>query len=280
MTTRTLTQSLQSVLLTSFFILACYSFSAFLIFRNSVHNLSLPRWQILTPALLGAISQAVLLRNLIFPQPDLLNLEFFTAFCLVSWLVSLQILISSLYRPLETLGILMFPLSGISAVFASLYPAQQTVSIASTPYLQSHILISVIAYSLLMLSALQALTLAYQDKSIRAHHPGGFIRHLPPLHDMETLLFQMLGFGFIFLTTSLITGFYFVDNLFAQHLVHKTILSIVSWVILAILLFGRFRFGWRGKTAIRWTLTAFIFVMLAYFGSKLVLEFILNSAAN
>jgi ABC-type uncharacterized transport system permease subunit len=52
-------------------------------------------------------------------------------------------------------------------------------------------------------------------------------------------------------------------------------LSIVGWIILGILLFGRFRFGWRGKTAIRWTLATFLFLMLAFFGSKLVLEFII-----
>ncbi len=138
-------------------------------------------------------------------------------------------------------------------------------------------MISVIAYSLIMLSALQAIALAYQDHAIRSHHPGGFIRFLPPMHDMETLLFQMLGFGFIFLTTALISGFFFMEDLFAQHLVHKTILSMIGWVILATLLFGRFKFGWRGKLAIRWTLTAFIFIMLAYFGSKLVLEFIITS---
>ena len=92
---------------------------------------------------------------------------------------------------------------------------------------------------------------------------------------MEVLLFQFLGFGFLCLSASLLTGFFYLEDIFAQHLVHKTVLSIVGWVILAVLLFGRFRFGWRGRTAIRWTLSAFAFLMLAFFGSKLVLEFIL-----
>jgi ABC-type uncharacterized transport system permease subunit len=95
------------------------------------------------------------------------------------------------------------------------------------------------------------------------------------MHDMETLLFQFLSFGFICLSASLMTGFIFLEDIFAQHLVHKTVLSIVAWFILAILLLGRFQFGWRGKTAIRWSLSAFTFLMLAYFGSKLVLEIIL-----
>jgi ABC-type uncharacterized transport system permease subunit len=92
---------------------------------------------------------------------------------------------------------------------------------------------------------------------------------------METLLFQFLGFGFLCLSASLLTGFIYLEDIFAQHLVHKTVLSIVGWIILGILLFGRFRFGWRGKTAIRWTLATFLFLMLAFFGSKLVLEFII-----
>jgi ABC-type uncharacterized transport system permease subunit len=92
---------------------------------------------------------------------------------------------------------------------------------------------------------------------------------------METLLFQFLSFGFVGLSASLVTGFIFLEDIFGQHLVHKTVLSIIAWVILGILLIGRFKFGWRGKTAIRWSLSAFALLMLAYFGSKLVLEFIL-----
>ena len=137
-------------------------------------------------------------------------------------------------------------------------------------------MVSVVAYSLITLAAFQAGLLAYQDHSIRAHHPGGFIRYLPPLHDMETLLFQFLGFGFLCLSASLLTGFFFLEDIFSQRLVHKTVLSIIGWFILGILLFGRLRFGWRGKKAIRWTLSSFAFLMLAFFGSKLVLEFIVQ----
>ncbi|MDJ0880405.1 MAG: cytochrome c biogenesis protein CcsA [Gammaproteobacteria bacterium] len=230
----------------------------------------------MTPALLAIALQAVQLNQLIYPGQGLINLGFFTAFSLISWLVCIQILISSLYRPVESLGIAMFPLAGIASLLSVIFPATEAVSGVSSQLIQGHIMISVIAYSLIMLSALQAITLAFQEHAIRSHHPGGFVRFLPPLHDMETLLFQMLGFGFIFLSTALISGFFFVEDLFAQHLVHKTVLSIIGWIILAILLYGRYRFGWRGKLAIRWTLTSFVFIMLAYFGSKLVLEFILT----
>ena len=263
------------MLITSILILACYGLSGYFIFKHLGQSNS-TRWIDLSPALIAIALQAVQLNQLIYPGNGLINLGFFTAFSLISWLVSIQILISSLYRPVQSLGIAMFPLAGIASLLSVILPASEPMSGITSQLIQGHIMISVIAYSLIMLSALQAITLAVQEHAIRSHHPGGFIRFLPPLHDMETLLFQMLGFGFIFLSTALVSGFFFVEDLFAQHLVHKTILSIIGWVILGTLLFGRYRFGWRGKTAIRWTLTSFVFLMLAYFGSKLVLEFILT----
>jgi ABC-type uncharacterized transport system permease subunit len=93
---------------------------------------------------------------------------------------------------------------------------------------------------------------------------------------MEYLLFQMLTTGIVFLTLSLASGFLFIEDLFAQHLVHKTVLSILAWIIFTGLLIGRSRYGWRGQTAIRWTLIGFALLLLAYFGSKLVLELILH----
>jgi len=263
------------VLITSILIFAAYCLSAFLIFRH-LGNKASSGWIKLTPSLLAIALQAIQLNLLIYPGQGQINLGFFTAFSLISWLVCIQILISSLYRPVESLGIAMFPLAGIAGLLSVIFPASESTSAVTSQLIQGHIMISVIAYSLIMLSALQAITLAFQEHAIRSHHPGGFVRFLPPLHDMETLLFQMLGFGFIFLSTALLSGFFFVEDLFAQQLVHKTVLSIIGWVILGILLFGRYRFGWRGKLAIRWTLTSFAFIMLAYFGSKLVLEFILS----
>ena len=88
--------------------------------------------------------------------------------------------------------------------------------------------------------------------------------------------FQLGFFGFILLSVGLLTGFLYLEDMFAQHLVHKTVLSMVAWIAFAVLLWGRFRFGWRGRTAIRWTLIGFAVLMLAYFGSKAVVELILQ----
>jgi ABC-type uncharacterized transport system permease subunit len=111
---------------------------------------------------------------------------------------------------------------------------------------------------------------------LRHRQPGGFLRGIPPLTTMEALLFQMIGAGFVLLTITLVSGLFFLEDFFAQHLVHKVTLSFVAWGVFGVLLWGRWRFGWRGRTAIRWTLSGFAFLVLAYFGSKLVLELILQ----
>ena len=250
----------------------CYCLSAFLIYKQ-LGTAQHQRWVALAPAAVGMLLQAASLNALII-QPQGLNLGFFAAFSLIAWLISIQILLSSIYRRIESLGIIVFPVSGFASIVASLHLSDHLI-ITSSNAIQGHIMVSVIAYSLITLGAFQAGLLAYQDRSIRHHHPGGFIRFLPPLHDMETLLFQFLAFGFVCLSVSLLTGFLFVEDIFEQKQTHKVVLSSIAWVILGILLFGRVKFGWRGKTAIRWTLSAFVLLMLAFFGSKLVVEFIL-----
>ncbi len=249
-----------------------YCLAAFLIFKQ-LGDQAQHRRKPLAIALIAMLLHVYVLNHLIY-RPSGLNLEFFVSFSLISWLISVQILLSCVFRRIESLGIAVFPMSGL-AVLLALLDFTDPLVIRATSALQGHIMISVIAYSLIMLAAIQASLIAYQDHAIRSHHPSGMIRFLPPLRDMETLLFQFLSFGFVGLSASLVTGFIFLEDIFAQHLVHKTVLSIIAWVILGILLIGRFKFGWRGKTAIRWSLSAFALLMLAYFGSKLVLEFIL-----
>jgi ABC-type uncharacterized transport system permease subunit len=207
---------------------------------------------------------------------DGLNLGIFYAASLIAMTTSLLLVLASFIEPVENLGIPVFPAAAACIALTLLYPAPHIVSDASAWQLNSHILASLLAYSILGLAVLQALLLAIQDRHLRNRQPGGFIRALPPLQTMEFLLFQMIATGFVLLTLALVTGTLFLEDIFAQHLVHKTILSIVAWIVFAILLWGRWRFGWRGRTAIRWTIGGFIFLMLAYFGSKFVLELVLN----
>lgn len=205
-----------------------------------------------------------------------LNLGFFNAASLVGWLTALLLLTSSFQRPLENLGIALLPMAALTIALMFAYPSSHVLSAENGWQLDLHILLSILAYSLLVIAALQAILLAIQNHQLHNRHPGGLIRALPPLQTMESLLFQIIITGFVLLSAALVTGFFFLDDIFAQHLVHKTILSLIAWTVFATLIWGHWKFGWRGRTAIRWTLGGFVFLMLAYFGSKLVLELLLG----
>ena len=207
-----------------------------------------------------------------------LNLGFFTAAALIALLTALLLLLAALFEPVENLGIAVFPVAALTLGLLLIYPEQHIITGAKASWqLNTHILTSLLAYSILGLAALQSILLAIQDHHLRNRTPGGFIRALPPLQTMESLLFQMIGVGFVLLSLALVSGGLFLEDIFAQHLVHKTTLSIAAWLVFALLLWGRWRFGWRSRVAIRWTLWGFAFLMLAYFGSKFVLELVLKT---
>lgn len=231
------------------------------------------------PALLlglaGTVLHGFLVYQVIF-LPQGLDLEFFHVVSLITWLVALLLLLAALRQPVENLGCLVLPLSALALVLQTIWPAAPNLLSRLSTEMQAHILLSILAYSLLALAAVQAMLLAIQDRHLRNRHPGGFIRALPPLESMERMLFHMIGLGFVLLSLSLLSGFLYLEDMFAQHLVHKTVLSVIAWVVFAVLLWGRWRSGWRGRQAISWTLAGFALLMLAYLGSKLVLELILH----
>jgi len=140
----------------------------------------------------------------------------------------------------------------------------------------AHIALSITAYALLTVAAALAIALARLDHRLRKRQPLRWLGTLPSVEALDAGMFQAVGAGFALLTLALFSGFVFVDNLFAQHLIHKTVLSCLAWVVFALLLLGRWRFGWRGRTAVRWVLSGFALLVLAYFGAKLVLESILG----
>ncbi|MCG6869838.1 MAG: cytochrome c biogenesis protein CcsA [Gammaproteobacteria bacterium] len=216
----------------------------------------------------------VLYDHIVLPKG--LDLNFSNATSLVALTLSCVLLLGTLIRPVENLAIAVLPFSAFSVILIQFVPEGATIISTDKPSAQVHVLVSLLAYSVLTLSALQAVLLAIQDRHIHNHRPGGIIRALPPLQLMEQLLFGLIGLGVVLLSISLATGFLYLEDIFAQHLVHKTVLSILAWMVFVVLLIGRWRLGWRGRTAIRWTLGGFVVLMLAYFGSKFVLELVLK----
>jgi ABC-type uncharacterized transport system permease subunit len=232
----------------------------------------------LLPGVAAALLHGIVSYHSLFGH-GALNLGFFNALSLVAWIMVVLMLIVALDRPVESVGILLYPLAAVTVTLDGLFRAPQVLGHVWWG-LDAHIVISLLAYSVLSVASLQAILLAVQHHHLRNKHPGGLVRALPPLQIMETLLFQMITVGFVLLSLALITGLFFLHDIFDQHLVHKTVLSIIAWVVFAVLLWGRWRFGWRGPVAIRWTLGGIFSLMLAYFGTKLVLDLILHRVAG
>lgn len=205
-----------------------------------------------------------------------LQFGFFNAASTIGAVNALLVLLMSLKRQTELLAAMVLPISALALLLEIFYAGSHLLPTDTPPGIQIHVLVSIVAYSLLGLAALMSLILAMQNHLLHNHHPAGLLKHLPPLQTMEKLLFDSIVAGFVGLSLALITGFLFLENLFDQHLVHKTVLAIVAWLVFGILLIGRLLMGWRGKVAIRWTLVGFVTLMLAYFGSKFVLEFIIK----
>lgn len=224
-------------------------------------------------------SSALLLHTLavylVLHQGAGIQLSIFPVSSLIAWLIAGLVVLSSLKKPLHNLFVIVFPLAAISVVLAAVAP----ITAEAKPYaigLVIHILSSILAYSIFTIAAIQAVLLHIQNSQLRKHHTRGIVAALPPLQMMESLLFEMLWTGLALLSLALVTGVLFVDDIFAQSLVHKTALSIIAWVLYAIILWGRHSLGWRGTTAVRWTLSGFALLMLAFFGSKFVVELVLQ----
>jgi len=226
--------------------------------------------------LLGALLHAVALARDVCCLGGV-DLGVLKALSLSSLVTLLLVLLPSLRQPLENLTLPVLPLTMLALAAQLGWPSAPRNLVNTQPALDVHILLSILAYSLFTLAALQAWLLAVQHRALHERRPRVLAAHiLPPLEHMETLLFRLIGTSFVLLTLALVTGFMFLEDIFAQHLVHKTVLSLVSWAVFGGLLLGRAFMGWRGRTAVRWTLSGFGVLLLAYFGTKIVLEWVLG----
>ncbi|MFT6236483.1 MAG: ABC-type uncharacterized transport system permease subunit [Cellvibrionaceae bacterium] len=190
--------------------------------------------------------------------------------------INIIVVISSLKKPLHNLLVFLFPLSIVFIIVAIIFRNLEPHLVAVNVAIGSHILLSIISYSLLTMASLQAALWSWQNHQLKNHRLGKIIKILPALQTMEALIFELVLAGVITLALGMAIGFTFIDNIFAQQLVHKTVLSLFGLFIFSVVLWGRYKLGWRGNTAGRWVIGGFCMLMLAYFGSKLVLEIILK----
>lgn len=234
---------------------------------------------------LGIMAAAILVHTLLqyhawIGQPfD--HVEATAVFSLCS-LVLVMLWITTLPRKNAVLesGLIVMPIAALANFLKAIFPpgvAAEGSTLGQAPTgTIVHVASSVISFGLLSLAGVYAILVLAIDHSLKKRKLTSFVRSLPPLDKLEALLFQVIQTGFVLLTIALVSGLIYVDNLMAQHLMHKTVLSILAWVVFGALILGRWLKGWRGAIAVRLTLAGIGLLLLSYFGTRLVLEMILG----
>lgn len=206
---------------------------------------------------------------------------FAIALSLMMWLAVAFYWIESFYARMEGLQMLGLPIAALCVLLPLLIPSQHILANAGSSAFRLHLLMAMLAYSLFTLAALHAILMALAEKRLHSGRMTPLFAGLPPLLTMEKLLFRLIHIAFFLLTLTLASGIAFSEQIFGKALPfnHKTVFAMLSWLIFASLLFGRWRYGWRGRKALLWTLTGFGVLLLAYVGSRFVLEVLLGRPA-
>lgn len=239
-------------------------------------------------AALALLVSGCLLAKLLF-QSDGMHFGFVLGLMCVAWLASLVAFVESFFNRVPLLELIVFPLCAAVFLLPLWFGEDKTIRMAGDLLFQLHLLIALAAYSLLGIAAAHGVVMAYQEKALHqfvATTPENrmlrerLLDQLPSLLTMESILFRQLWAGFVLLSLTLITGFLFSEQWSGSswHFDHKTLFALVSWGSFAVLLSGRLVFGWRGKVALRWCMGSYAVLVLAYFGTQFVLEFVLKRA--
>lgn len=200
------------------------------------------------------------------------------ALSLIVWLTLLVYWLARFFYPIGGLQALVLPLAAVAVLLPEIFPSAHQLANTGLFAFKAHISAAMLAYSLFTIAMLHAVLISQVEK--RLHHATmpRVLRSLPPLLTMETLLFRMIGIGFVLLTLTLASGVVFSEQIFgkAWQFNHKVLFGFVSWGVFAVLLWGHHFYGWRGRVAVHWTVSGFVFLLLAYLGSKFVIEVVLH----
>lgn len=208
-----------------------------------------------------------------------LNLGVSNSISLIIWLTVAIYWLASLAVPgLASIQGLWAPVALVAVILQAVVPSHYLVRHGGDPLFTLHFAIAMLAYSLFIVATMHAVVMLAEQKWLHRGILPPFLRSLPPLLEMEALLFRILFAAFVLLTLTVVSGLFFSEQVFGKPLqaTHKTVFGIVSWLIFGSLLWGRYFRGWRGKRAVYLTLWGFAALLLAYLGSKFVLEIILH----
>lgn len=205
-----------------------------------------------------------------------IRLGFGNSLSTILWLTALVYWVSSQGAPLVRLQSWVSGLAAASVLGMALFTNTHVIPNSEALALRAHLVVSFLAYGLLAVAALHAVLMTVLEKQL---HRGGFVRDsAPPLLTLEAMLFRSIGIGFALLTLAVISGVFFSEELFGKALQfsHKIVFALLSWLVFGGLLLGRHFRGWRGRTALIWTITGFTLLLLAYLGTQFVLEVLLG----
>jgi ABC-type uncharacterized transport system permease subunit len=231
--------------------------------------------QVLLP--LALVWHAVLLYQTVW-HADAVNFNIANALSAVTWITALLLWIACLLQPLPGITALLLPVVALCALLPAWDNHPHWLRYLDQPWAALHIAVALIAFSLFIVAALQALLLMSMERRLHAGLSSALDTALPPLLTLERFLFRLIAVAFVLLTFTVASGAFFSEEVFHQpfKLTHKVVFSLLAWVVFAGLLFGRRRYGWRGRIALRWILSGSALLLIAYLGSKFVLEVILG----
>lgn len=261
--------------LTSFIAAILYAVSAWRLLRGDAANRS-PIW--VSALLLGGIViHAALLGASVF-RLDAVHLGFSNAVSLVAWLSVSVYALTALKVPLPGIQGWVAGLAAVSVLLPLALPDARAIPFSDKFGFRAHLVLSLLAYCLLFIAALQAVLMSAFEKRLHHGASAAGMSGMPPLLTLESVLFRLIGAGFVLLTLAVGSGVLFSEEVFGQALSfsHKTFFALASWLVFGALLAGRLIWGWRGRLAVRWTIAGFVLLLLAYVGSKFVLEVLLH----
>ncbi len=229
-----------------------------------------------TAILLPLVLHGGLLYAELFARSEL-RFGFAYALSVMLWLAVLFYWLESFVYDLDAMQPPALALAALSVPLPALFPGRAEMAYAAAFEFRLHLVLAMLAYSLFTIAILHAVLMAVAERRLHRKDSSA-LGALPPLLTLERLLFRLIGAAFLLLTLTLATGFAFSETLFgrAMRFDHKTVFAILSWLTFGALLGGRWLHGWRGRTALRWTLSGFVLLILAYVGSRFVLEVILQ----
>ena len=207
-----------------------------------------------------------------------IDLGVFNALSLIVWLTLLVYWVARFFYPIGGLQALVLPLAAVTLLLPGVFPTDHQLTHTHLFAFKAHVAMAMLAYSLFTIAMLHAVMISLVEKRLHQANLPRVLRSLPPLLTMEKLLFRVIAVGFVLLTLTLISGVFFSEEIFGKafQLSHKILFGFISWCVFAVLLWGHVSYGWRGKIAVRWTVAGFIFLLMAYLGSKFVLELLLH----